>query len=247
MKKSVFSLALALGIIFTMLAAPAFAVNRYVDGNGLSSVQPRLERGVTLVPMRGIFETLGATVDYNGTTKTITAQKDGTKITLTVNNKTAYVNGKSYKLDVPAKIIRGTTLVPVRFISEALQATVDYNGSLEEVTITAADGATVILFDLSQVPSKYVGAWKLSLISIEGFEISPQLAELSSTLYLGANDNATLVLNGESFRLDWTVENGAVLLINRANGATLPFNIVGSYLVWYALIDGLDCYLYYVV
>lgn len=98
-----------------------------IDGNVLQSeVPPTVENGTTLVPMRVIFETLGAKVDYDNTTKQITATKDDIIIRLTLNSPTAYVNGQAKTLAVPAKAVNGRTLVPLRFISEALGEDVKY-------------------------------------------------------------------------------------------------------------------------
>ena len=98
-----------------------------IDGNVLQSdVPPTVEQGTTLVPMRVIFETLGAKVDYDNAAKRITAVKDETTITLTLNQKAAYINGQVKPLPVPAKAVNGRTLVPLRFISEALGEDVKY-------------------------------------------------------------------------------------------------------------------------
>lgn len=88
---------------------------------------PIIENGRTLVPMRKIFETLGATVNWDGETQTITSTKGDTTIVLTVGNTTAYKNGEPIELDVPAKIINGRTLVPVRFIGESLDMVVEWH------------------------------------------------------------------------------------------------------------------------
>lgn len=77
-----------------------------------------------LVPLRAIFESLNATVDYDDSTKTITGSQDDNLIILKIGEKIASVNGKKITLDVPAQIIMDLTVVPVRFISESLGASV---------------------------------------------------------------------------------------------------------------------------
>lgn len=72
-----------------------------------------------MVPLRAIFEALGATVDWNDATQTVTSTKGNTTISLTINNPTMYVNGTSVALDSPACLVGARTLVPVRAISEA--------------------------------------------------------------------------------------------------------------------------------
>lgn len=101
-----------------------------------------MKNGTTLVPMRAIFEDLGATIEYNGTTKTITAYKGSKKITLSVGNKTAYVsaNGSesSISLSHPAESYKNTTMVPLRFIADSLGATTNWNSALQAVEITTS-------------------------------------------------------------------------------------------------------------
>ncbi|WP_341281719.1 trypsin-like peptidase domain-containing protein [Paenibacillus sp. FSL H8-0537] len=93
----------------------------YLDGTELSfSNSPFVSEGTTLVPFRNLFEALGATISYNGKTKTINAKKDNTEIMLTINNPVAYSNGASFKLNVAPKSISGVTYVPLRFVSETL-------------------------------------------------------------------------------------------------------------------------------
>lgn len=87
---------------------------------------PVIEDGRTLVPLRAIFEKLGAEVAWDGATKTITATRGDTVVKLTIDNKTAEKNGESVFLDVPAKIIGGRTMVPVRFISDSFGVNVEW-------------------------------------------------------------------------------------------------------------------------
>ena len=90
----------------------------------------------TLVPLRAIFEALGATVEWDGETRTVTSEMDGTNIKLTIDDKNLYVNGEAKVLDVPAMIIEGRTMVPARAVAEAYGATVAWDGETRTVTIT---------------------------------------------------------------------------------------------------------------
>lgn len=98
--------------------------------------KPLIENGRTLVPLRAIFEKLGASIDWNGETQTVVATKDNTTISLTINNTTATKNGETITLDVPAKIISGRTLVPVRFIADCFGVDVQWNGDIQRVILT---------------------------------------------------------------------------------------------------------------
>lgn len=101
-------------------------------------VPPIIIEGRTLVPLRAIFETLGATVNWEAETRTITAVKDQKTIVLTIDDKVAFKNQQQIDLDVPAMIIEARTLVPIRFISESLGAAVSWCGETRTVSIVAA-------------------------------------------------------------------------------------------------------------
>ena len=88
MKKKLLAAVITLSLILTVFTTPALAA---VNGNAASPIPPRVENGVTLIPMRTVFEIFGATVDYDGATKKITADKNGTRITLILNSKKAYI------------------------------------------------------------------------------------------------------------------------------------------------------------
>ena len=109
----------------------------YVNGDRQSySNLAKLEKGKTFVPLRGIFESLGSSVRYNSKDKTIDASKGNTKVWLKIGSRYAKVNGKTVLLDAPARIEKGSTLVPLRFISESLGAKVQWNQDVKTIKIT---------------------------------------------------------------------------------------------------------------
>ncbi len=117
-------------------AAPALAVSINVNGAPVSAdVAPVEEQGRTLVPARAVFASLGAFVDYDAATKTVILARPRTTIILHLFSQKATVNGKTVWLDVPAQVVRGRTLVPLRFVGESLGATVGYSAVTDLVTI----------------------------------------------------------------------------------------------------------------
>lgn len=108
-----------------------------VDGIRLIFDQPPVaESGRTLVPVRAIFEALGATVEWDGDTQTVTSRRDSDVVSLKLGSKRMYVNNTEKTLDVPAKALNGRTLVPVRAISEAFGCDVIWDGNTRTVFIT---------------------------------------------------------------------------------------------------------------
>ncbi|QHT58604.1 hypothetical protein GXP70_00485 [Paenibacillus lycopersici] len=92
--------------------------------------KPRIMNGSTFIPLRGVFEKLGATLSYNAKDKSIDIIKDSTTIHLQIGNKTATVDDKPITLTtVPFTDMNGTTFVPLRFASEALDAAVTWDAA----------------------------------------------------------------------------------------------------------------------
>ncbi len=82
-----------------------------------------LVRGKTiLVPLRSMFEQMGATVSYNASTKTVDVSKPGADVQVTVGKPEVVINGESRPLDVPPEIYKGSLVVPLRVISEGMGA-----------------------------------------------------------------------------------------------------------------------------
>lgn len=128
-----------------LFAGTSFAsdIEVILDGDTMQfSVDPRIIDGSTMVPLRSIFEALGADVKWDQKTQTVTAKKARTTVSLTIGNKTAYVNGKAQELTTPGTVINGSTLVPLRFVSQALGAYVHWNGADQVVSISS-DGTQV--------------------------------------------------------------------------------------------------------
>jgi hypothetical protein len=96
---------------------------------------PVIRSGRTLVPLRAIFEALGAKVSWNDSTRTITGRNNNNTIILQIDNPRARVNNRNITLDAPPAVIGGRTMVPTRFIAESLGARVNWNNRTRIVTI----------------------------------------------------------------------------------------------------------------
>jgi hypothetical protein len=130
----------AAALLTTMLVVPATAagpVSVQVNGTTLSLNPPPTERaGRVFVPLRGIFENLGASVVYAG--GVINATGRGHNISLRIGSQQATVDGQPQTIDVAPFIIGASTYVPLRFVSQALGANVNYDGANNIVAISAS-------------------------------------------------------------------------------------------------------------
>ncbi len=134
---TIVAVVMCLTVMTTVLAAPQVSV--LVNGQKLvSEVPAQIIDGNTMVPLRAIFEALGAKVDWDDATKTVYSEKGDTKVDLTIGVKNINVNGAGKALEVAPLIISGNTLVPVRAIAEAYGATVGWTDATKTVTIDLA-------------------------------------------------------------------------------------------------------------
>jgi trimeric autotransporter adhesin len=104
------------------------AIKVTVDGEPLEfkDAVPIMAASRILVPMRGVFERLGATLNWDKANNKVTANANGKSIELKIGQNTAVMDGKATPLDQPAVLYKGRTMVPLRFLSEALGAKVDW-------------------------------------------------------------------------------------------------------------------------
>ncbi len=115
--------------------SPGYRV--FIDGQLLrTQTPPMVISGRMLVGLADIFRALGAKVVWDGPTKKITATRASQTVELWIGRTTAFVDGAAVALDVPAMIRNSRTYVPIRFVSQALGAGVQYDGPNRAVLIT---------------------------------------------------------------------------------------------------------------
>ena len=105
------------------------------------NASPYINNGRTMVPFRYIGEALNATIGFevNPLTKLVDQvryEKDNVKIVLRINQSTAYINSTPIELDSPPVIMEGRTMVPLRFIGEALGCSIDWNAQDQTIMVT---------------------------------------------------------------------------------------------------------------
>lgn len=103
-----------------------------------NDVAPIIVNDRTMLPTRFVAENLGATVEWDEATSKVTITKGDVVIELVIGAETATVNGETVTLDSPAFLENGRTYTPIRFVSEALGATVEWDEATQTVTITKA-------------------------------------------------------------------------------------------------------------
>ncbi|UJF35722.1 copper amine oxidase N-terminal domain-containing protein [Paenibacillus hexagrammi] len=203
------------------------AIHVSFKGNDIhfDDAQPVVKDGRTLVPFRQLFETLGFTVDWveEGSVQKAIGTKDGLTIELTINSTNAHVNGSDTALDVPAQIIDGRTMVPLRFVSESSGYHVAFSSSGNVWSISIEDavpgGSTDTDSDPAPTPSTEptptpqddptpTPTPEPTVEEVEPFVVKGYLRNLNGDPIPGVIINADNQLFSDSNLQDVTDENG---------------------------------------
>lgn len=129
--------------VCTAAAADDEKITVTVNGEKVASdVAPVMENDRILLPMRAIFEALGCNVSYREAdgAQLVTAFRGDKQVVLEIGKNEITVNGEEKEMDVAAKIENGRTLVPVRAVSEAMDADVSWDGETKTASVTTKQG-----------------------------------------------------------------------------------------------------------
>ena len=135
----------------------AARVKLYLDGKSIindNDVPPEIRDGRTMIPIRTLAERLGADVGWEQATRQVTLKRAGVTIVMTVDSKTAYVNGKAVEMDVAPYIVDGRTLIPARYVAEFFGQKVGWDNAQRRVDVTE---------DKSAAGSSNLEAWALPM------------------------------------------------------------------------------------
>ena len=145
MKKSLgrllFAMLLSAFLFLLLCVSPASAekevyVPVYVGGQKLiCDVPATIIENRTMLPLRAVFEAIGATVSWEDSTRTVTAQKENTTVQFTIGSNIMLINGDKTTIDVPAMIKNDRTLVPLRACAEAFSIPVEWNNEYRFVKV----------------------------------------------------------------------------------------------------------------
>lgn len=195
-------------------AAPGRAQGIVVSVNGdlipfAGQAPVQAPDGTILVPLRGIFEHLGAQVKFVAATRTITASRGKTAILLRIGEAVGYVNDNPRPLTVPAQTIGGTTLVPLRFVSEAFGATVKWDlasRTVRIVDLAAPRGRVAGVAPAAEraetpppakpIPGPIVGALTALDINARTLTLQPD-AGAAETIALAPSATITVTVGGQ--------------------------------------------------
>lgn len=130
----------ALSALFLISSCSGFAeedIKINIDGKALSfEAKPYIEDGTALVPMRAVFEALGAEVQWNGEDRTVTSRKEDTEIVLTIDSNMALKNGVMRTITKAPVIVSDYTMIPIRFVCESFNCVVNWDENTRTIDIS---------------------------------------------------------------------------------------------------------------
>lgn len=216
-------------------ASTAKEITVKLDGTKISfDVEPQIIDGRTMVPLRKIFEEIGALVKWDSETKTVSARKSSKTVTLTIDSADLNIdNGdtdadgnaisETVQLEVPAQIISGRTLVPARAVSEAFGLDVDWDEKSQTVIITSASDddeswkenmGTINLTDMTYTGEGVATDGNQIVISAGGdFTVTGTMSD--GSIKISADDKVKLRLSGASV----TSSDGPCIYVEDADKA----------------------------
>ena len=131
-------LAATISFVALPLLVSGQGIRVYVDSRAVAFPvgQPMEWKGHVMVPLRGVFERLGGTVDWDQAAQRVTINKGTTTIKITVGEAHALKNEETIVIPTKAILRTGTAYVPLRFLAESLDAKVHWDGGSRTVRIT---------------------------------------------------------------------------------------------------------------
>ncbi|WP_312832137.1 stalk domain-containing protein [Sedimentibacter saalensis] len=107
----------------------------FKKGNAKFDTPPVIKEGRTLIPVRAVSEALGAKVEYDDVEKIVTITKDEKVVVFSLTEGTVTVNEETVEIDVPAEVMNNRTMVPLRFIAEQLELSVEWDQETQTINI----------------------------------------------------------------------------------------------------------------
>lgn len=186
MKKKIAILLSCVCIAFPALTYAQSNIQVKLDGNYVkfSGQEPTVINNRTMVPLRGIFENLGYSIEWDADTKTATLKKDDKSISIQTGADSFSVNGAGKQLDVPAQILNGSLMLPLRAIGEAAGLSVVWDSSSKTVIMTNIAEVTNVSTDSKEDIKKYLDSYSQIVKYMASFD------ELADNMYMVTSDNA---------------------------------------------------------
>lgn len=196
-------------LVLVLIFVPAWSVGQdtivVIDGEGyMFDPSPVNVEGRKLVPMRPLFEAFGANVHWDSGTNTVICYIGGNEIHIPIEGYTAVIDGEEKLVDVPARLINGSTFVPLRFIGEALGYAVNWDNATKTIQISIPGNGnddSDILYSVNGIASWYGGKFHGRRTSSGEVFNQHEFTAAHRTLPFGTLVNVTFMDTGKSIQV----------------------------------------------
>lgn len=180
-------------VAFALTALPAWALSVTVDGQPVGFNPPPISRaGRVFVPLRGVFERLGASVVYDR--GVINATGNNHAISLRIGSTQATIDGQPRPVDVAPFVVGASTYVPLRFVSEALGAGVNYDAANQIVALTTNGQAAQGPAPAGATPPSYgMGTFLRNIQPSRGTSVAAMRPAISADFAQAADPNSVRI------------------------------------------------------
>ena len=221
-------LVLVLSINITSFAEDHIYV--MLDGKKIEfDVEPQIINGRTMVPIRAIFEKMGASVVWDGNTSSAICTKGDKVVKMAIFSKDMQINDQIVKMDVSPVIVGGRTLAPARYVAEAFEADVQWNNETKTVVICSKD--VYAYTDYPDVPDlgRCYNVSAKSVTEEDGFKaITYVYSDMSNASYYNYLYDNSIAALGDYVAEDVATKGGKTLRSYTKKGETIPRYFLGT-------------------
>ncbi|WP_339207986.1 copper amine oxidase N-terminal domain-containing protein [Paenibacillus sp. FSL K6-3182] len=199
-----------IALLSLMLSASIFSVNHIhaEAANQPFVIEGKVVQGRTLVPVRYVAAGLGAEVNWNQQSKTVTILNGKTEVMLKMNSNKVMQNGTEITIDVPAQITKGVTYIPIRFISQTLGGTISWDAESRVADVSLGDKqvriTTESTFNLSTIPQGHINTLIQKANEATKLSSYSQIRAHFKSNFTGTFINKIIKQNGLEFNVPFT-------------------------------------------
>lgn len=211
----------SLCLILSVCRAAAVSID--INGTELElAAQPYMKNNRVMVPLRGVFENLGAVVEWDETSMSITVTRDDKSAYFVIGSNTVYAGGREVYIDVAPELVGGRTFVPVRAVSESLGCRVNWTEDKGKVCISTEE--TRYYYTDSSVPDFGACFGVKPEMVVDGYIYSYNLDGLS----IGPGERYAEILKSEGFA---AADGGTYSVYSKGDAVVLAGCIDGTFRV----------------
>jgi len=230
---------------FAVLASSGVTVEINGQRVNFEDQPPIIIDGRTLVPVRGVFEMLGYSVEWEQSTSTATLSSAANTILITVGSPVFINNGRAHNLDVPAQVINGRTMIPLRAVVESVGLSLGWNEQTQTIAVSTPTADITTNFFVGEWVLRQQGSFAYIYFNADGtftsqthYDLGAVNPTITGTFTINDAGNLVLITATSSWlRGEYVVINDGMSFDVLTNTFERRFDRAGSYFAQQALLQ----------